>query len=64
MDTETLFTYGFMLFGLAFFIFVTNMVNRQHDADENRRIMERREFGRREPKNRSQRQKDRKASKK
>jgi len=45
MDQETANAIGFMIFGLAFFILITVVILRAHTQDENRRIMELREFG-------------------
>jgi hypothetical protein len=36
---------AFMIFGLAFFLFVTRMISRDHRESWERRIMEAREFG-------------------
>jgi hypothetical protein len=42
---EDLMAIGFMLLGLGFFIFVCNMISRDHNRDREWRIMEAREFG-------------------
>jgi hypothetical protein len=42
---ETQLDLAFMIFGLAFFIFVIRLASRDHRESENRRIMESREFG-------------------
>ena len=45
MDAETAYSIAFMIFGLAFFMFVIRMVMRDHREAYERRLMEAREFG-------------------
>lgn len=48
MDQETVFSMFFMLFGLAFFIYVIWKVEQSDDTRYQRRLDEAREFGYRE----------------
>ena len=42
---ETMLSLAFMVFGLAFFVYVTRIVTRDHREAYERRLMEAREFG-------------------